>query len=179
MNSSPKFLFITITIFLAALSRLLPHPFNFTPIGAMALFGGAYFSNKKLSFIIPLVAMFVSDCLIGFHNTIVYVYVSFILITIIGIFISKNINARNIVLASLTSSFLFFIISNFGVWVSDSTSHGIIGLFNTYFIAIPFYNNDPLGSFLFNNILGDLFFNGVLFGSYYLAKNMYPLLARA
>ncbi|HET7819819.1 MAG TPA: DUF6580 family putative transport protein [Bacteroidia bacterium] len=179
MNSSPKFLFITITIFLAALSRLLPHPFNFTPIGAMALFGGAYFSNKKLSFIIPLVAMFASDCLIGFHNTILYVYVSFILITFIGIFISNKINAKNIILASLTSSFLFFIISNLGVWMSDSTSHGMIGLFNTYFAAIPFYNNEPLGSFLFNNILGDLFFNGVLFGSYYLAKTRYPLLARA
>ena len=63
--------------------------------------------------------------------------------------------------------------------MSDSTSHGMIGLFNTYFAAIPFYNNEPLGSFLFNNILGDLFFNGVLFGSYYLAKTRYPLLARA
>src|ERR1700741_1304547 len=93
---TPRFLFISIAIGLAAISRILPHPFNFTPIGAMALFGGESFANKKIAFLIPILAMFLSDCMlelisgIGFHGTIGYVYASFVLITGIGIYIRHN-----------------------------------------------------------------------------------------
>jgi len=176
---TPRFVFITTAIFLAALSRLLPHPFNFTPIGAMALFGGACFSNNKIAFSIPILSMLVSDCIIGFHNTLLYVYASFMLITLIGMYLRHNAKAGNIIAASLISSLLFFIITNFGVWATDSTSHGLSGLISTYTLAIPFYTNDLFGNFFLNTIMGDLFFNGILFGALYLAKVKFPALVKA
>ena len=176
---SPRFLFITIAIVLAALSRVLPHPFNFTPIGAMALFGGACLSDKRIAFLVPLMAMLISDCILGFHNTLLYVYVSFIIITFIGMYIRNNAKTGTIILASLVSSLLFFLITNFGVWASDPTSLGMTGLINTYLVAIPFYSHDIFGSFFLNTIMGDLFFNGLLFGSLYFAQAKFPALAKA
>ncbi|MBI4947608.1 MAG: hypothetical protein HY840_14555 [Bacteroidetes bacterium] len=182
---TPRFLFITATIILAAISRVLPHPPNFTPIGAMALFGGACFVNKKITFIIPLLAMFISDCIleliagIGFHDTIIYVYASFALITLIGINIRNNAKANNIILASLISSVLFFAITNFGVWAATGFAFGMKGLLNTYIIAIPFYGNTPFGSFFVNTVIGDIFYCGILFGSLYLAKIKFPALRAA
>lgn len=174
---TPKFLFVTIAILIAAISRVLPHPPNFTPIAAMALFGGACLSNKKFAFIIPLLAMFISDCIIGFHNTMIYVYASFILITFIGNYIRSNSRAGNIILASLVSSILFFIITNFGVWASGGFELGMKGLINIYLIAIPFYGNSMFGSFFANTIMGDLFYCGILFGSLYFAKSKFSALA--
>jgi len=179
---TPRFIFITCAIVLAAISRVLPHPPNFTPIGAMALFGGACFANKKFAFIVPLAAMFISDCMlqlisgIGFHNTMIYVYASFVLITFTGVYIRNNAKAGNVILASLISSILFFVITNFGVWASTGYVMGMQGLLNTYLIAIPFYSNSIFGSFFANTIVGDLFFSGILFGSYYFAKSKFPVL---
>lgn len=180
---TPRFLFITAAIFLAAISRVLPHPFNFTPIAAIALFGGACLTDKRIAFIIPLLAMIVSDLMleaiagIGFHNTILYVYSSFILITFIGIYIRNNAKAGNIIVASLISSLLFFLITNFGVWAAGGFQFGFSGLSATLLAGIPFYNNELFGSFFFNTIIGDLFFNGVLFGSFYFAKTKFPILS--
>lgn len=182
---SPRFLFLTITILIAAFSRILPHPYNFTPIGAIALFGGALFPDKKVAFAIPLISMVLSDIFlqlisgIGWHNTILYVYGSFILITFIGIYLRRNICARNIILASLVSSILFFLITNFGVWVVSRFKGGLQGLIATYALGIPFYNNDIFGSFLFNTIAGDLFYCSVLFGGFYLVQLKFPALAKA
>ncbi len=87
--------FITLSaILLAAVSRVFPHFNNFTPIAAMALFGGVYFSDKRLAFIVPLLAMILSDVILelttgwGFHNTIVYVYVAFIITSAIGLYVT-------------------------------------------------------------------------------------------
>ena len=182
---TPRFLFITIAIVLAAISRVLPHPFNFTPVAAMALFGGALFTDKRIAFIIPLLAMFISDCIlelvsgIGFHNTIIYVYASFVLITFIGIYIRNNAKTGNIILASLISSILFFLITNGGVWAAGGFEFGLSGLLTTLLAGIPFYNNEIFGSFFFNTIAGDLFYCGILFGSYYFAKAKFPALAKA
>ena len=183
-NITPQFLFLSITILLAAISRILPHPPNFTPIGAIALFGGACFAEKKYAFIIPLLAMLISDCIYvpyssstGFHNTMLYVYASFILITCIGIYIRANAKAGNIVVASVISSLLFFVITNFGVWAAGGFQLGAAGLLNTYIIAIPFYNHSITGSFFANTLAGDLFYCSILFGSYYFAKSKFPVLA--
>ncbi|MEK6614790.1 MAG: DUF6580 family putative transport protein [Bacteroidota bacterium] len=184
-KNTSGFLFITIAILLAAISRVIPHPFNFTPIGAMALFGGVCFTDKRLAFILPLLAMFLSDYLlelvsgIGFHTTIIYVYASFVLITFIGIIIRNNIKAGNIILASLISSILFFLITNFGVWAAGGFEFGLSGLLTTYLAGIPFYNNEIFGSFFFNTIAGDLFYCGILFGSFYFARSKFPALAKA
>lgn len=182
--STPRFLFIASAILLAAISRVLPHPFNFTPIAAMALFGGALLTDKRIAFIIPLLAMVISDLLlelisgIGWHNTILYVYASFVLITFIGIYMRKNLKAGNIILASLVSSILFFLITNFGVWAADGFKFGLSGLLTAYLAGIPFYNHELFGSFFFNTLAGDLFYCGILFGSFYFVRLKFPVLAK-
>ena len=174
--TTPRFWFLTITILIAAISRLLPHIPNFTPIAAMALFGGTYFENKQSAFLVPLLSMFLSDCLIqltagtGFHITIVPVYISIALIAGIGMFVKKNITVQSIVLGSLVSSVLFFMITNFAVWLAYNFDQGITGLVTTYVMGIPFFRN---------TIAGDLFFNGILFGSFYFAQKRIPALIKA
>lgn len=159
-NLIEKLIVPSLIVITAASMRLLPHPANFAPIGAMALFGGASISNKKLAIILPLVTMFVSDLSLGFHNTMVWVYGSFILITLLGIGLRKQMNIGNLLLASVASSLLFFVITNFGVWFSGTMyDKTFAGLLECYYMGLPFFRN---------TFLGDLFYNGLIFGSYYL-----------
>ena len=140
--------------------RLLPHLPNFTPIAAIALFGGVYL-NKKYALILPLVAMFISDIFIGFHDTMLYVYGSFLLTGLMGLWLRKHKNVVNILGASFASALLFFLISNFGVWIQGMYARDISGLFQSYVMAIPFFKN---------MLLGNLFYTGLLFGSFELVK---------
>ncbi|PIZ68170.1 hypothetical protein COY12_00625, partial [Candidatus Roizmanbacteria bacterium CG_4_10_14_0_2_um_filter_33_96] len=103
---------VSVVILLAVVARLIPHAPNFVPIGGLALFSGANFKNR-IALLIPLAAMFISDIFLGFHSTIPYVYVSFIIIALIGGLIKTN-KWQSLALASLTSSVLFFLITNFG-----------------------------------------------------------------
>jgi hypothetical protein len=166
---SPKFWILTLMIFAAAFIRLLPHPPNFAPIAAMALFGGAYFNKKWAAFIVPLAAMFVTDLILGFHETMWAVYLSFALIVVIGMTMLKTKKVSSIFFASVISSVSFFIITNFGIWLSTSYySKTGVGLAACYTAAIPFFHQ---------TLLSDLFFVGVLFGLYHLAKLKFPVLA--
>lgn len=166
----PRFIFITSAIFVAALLRLLPHWPNFTPVAAMALFGGAYLNRKWMAFVIPVSAMLIADLIIGFHSYMLAVYLSFALIVIIGVRLKKRIRTSNVLLASVCSSILFFIITNLAVWYgSPFYSQDIQGLTRCFALAIPFFNN---------GILGDLFYSGVLFGGFYLAQLRFPVLAK-
>jgi hypothetical protein len=151
-----SFLLAVLLIVFAALSRFVPHPDNFTPIAAMALFGGVYF-GRRYALIIPLAAMVVSDYFIGFHNTIPYVYGSFILAGLIGIWLQKHKSVGWIVGGTLTSSVLFFVVTNFGVWVTGGYPQSFGGLVECYVAAIPFFRN---------TVLGDLVYVAVLFGLY-------------
>ncbi len=147
-------------IAIAVVLRLLPHPANFAPIAAMALFGGAYL-NKKYALIVPIAAMFLSDFFLGFHNTIPFVYGSFLLTGVIGLWLRKHKNVHNIIFASLVSSILFFIITNFGVWMVETMyPKTIAGLIECYSAGIPFFRN---------TILGDLSYVGIFFGGYEIA----------
>ena len=154
-------------ILMAALSRFLPHPPNFTPIAAMALFSGAFLKNKKLSLIVPIGAMLLSDAILefykpgyGFHATTPYVYGSLMLITLLGITLQKNRKPGNAFGASLLGTLLFFLITNFGTWLSQSLyPHTGTGLLECYTMGLPF---------LKYSFTGDLFFNLVLFGGYYI-----------
>jgi hypothetical protein len=164
---SKRFIFLSGLIFTAALIRLIPHPPNFAPITAMALFGGAYFSNKKFAFIIPLAAMFVTDLILGFHNTMWAVYLSFIVIVLIGMSI-KNKKITNIALASVGSSILFFVLTNFAFWTTGLLYYkNLTGLAQCYVAAIPFFHN---------TVIGDLIYTAVLFGTFELAKAKLPKL---
>ena len=165
-NSTSRFWFVCIMILAAAFTRLIPHPPNFTAVGAIALFGGAYFSDKKFAFIVPLLAMLLSDLIIGFHNEMLSVYLSFIIIVGIGIRLSMNIKLKNVVAASLLSSIIFFVLTNFQMWIQSTLyAKNITGLIACYVAAIPFFHH---------TVLGDLFFVGLLFGLFAAIQVKFP-----
>ncbi len=144
-------------IAIAVVLRLIPHPANFAPIGAMALFGGAYL-NKKYALAVPLLAMFVSDLFLGFHNTMGFVYGSFLFIGILGLWLRRHKNVRNVIGAAFVSSILFFLITNLGVWlVSNIYPKTVAGLIECYIAAIPFFRN---------TLVGDLFYTAMFFFGY-------------
>jgi hypothetical protein len=172
-----RFVVLTGMILAAAASRLIPHPPNFSPIGALALFGGACFPSKRTAFLVPLAAMLVSDLAIGllrgdlslgFHGLIPVVYGSFALIVCLGFWLRRRRNAMPIAGAALASSIIFFVLTNFGVWAFGSwypkTWEGLVGC---YVAAIPFFHN---------TLLGDAFYVSVLFGGLALAEKRWPVL---
>lgn len=149
-------------IVIAVLLRLVPHIPNMTPIAAMALFGGAYL-NKKYALLVPLAAMVVSDLFLGFSQITFFVYISFLLIGGLGLLLRHHKTMPWIIGASLASSILFFILTNFGVWVLyNFYPKTIAGLMECYIAGIPFFRN---------TIIGDLFYTGVFFGGYELVRS--------
>jgi hypothetical protein len=165
-----KILFAAGLILAAAFTRLIPHYPNFTAVGAIALFGGIYLPNKKLAFAVPFIAMLLTDLIIGFHHTMWAVYLSFGLIVLIGMQVSKNKKVSNILLGTLSSSVLFFVITNFAQWISDPFyAKTGAGLAQCFTLAIPFFSYTALG---------DMFYVAILFGVYELAKTKLPVLQR-
>lgn len=151
----------TVIILLAVVARLIPHAPNFAPIGGLALFSGANFKSK-LALAIPLSAMFFSDIFLGFHKTIPYVYMSFIIIALIGGLI-KNNKWQSIFGASLASSVIFFLITNFGVWATGSMyPKNLAGLIQSYGFGVPFFRN---------TLISDLFYSFSFFYGYRFLSN--------
>ncbi|HKJ33661.1 MAG TPA: DUF6580 family putative transport protein [Balneolales bacterium] len=165
-----RYLVITGLIVLAAVARLLPHLPNFTPIIAIALFGGAYFADKRLAFAVPFAAMFASDLLLGFHSTMIFVYIGFALAVGLGMLIRNQISILTVGGAALAGAIIFFLITNFGVWLTGMmypmTFQGLIA---SYAAGIPFFRY---------SILGDLIYSGVLFGAFEYAKYKLPALQK-
>ena len=163
----------------AAFTRLFPHPPNFTAIGAMAIFGGSVISNKKLAFLLPLAALFLSDIALqafgitqGFYGSQIFVYGAFIIITALAMFIKKR-NVLTLSFAAVWSGAIFFVISNFGTWVmgyGNLYPKTIAGLGACFAAAIPFYKNEFFGNFILNSIYGNLFFSAILFSAYYVME---------
>lgn len=168
---SPRVALIGGIILIGALMRLMPHWPNFTPIAAMALFGGAYIQKKHLAFLIPLAALLLSDLFLGFHKWMIAVYLSFVLVVMLGMWLKSRVKVGSVLLATVASSLLFFIITNFAVWIgSPFYPQNLAGLIECYSLAVPFLNN---------GILGDLFFSTVFFGGFYLAQQRFPVLKKA
>jgi len=143
-------------ILILALARLIPHPPNFTPIIAVAIMSGYFFKNINLSFLILIVAMLVSDLFIGFYENVIFVYASLLLITFVFYKISDKINFKNLFIYSFAGSLIFFIVSNFGVWVLGSPGvydiayeKNLNGLVECYILAIPFFGNTFLSTVIF------------------------------
>ena len=107
-----KHFIIALIMVLAAFSRLIPHPPNFTPVTAIALFGGLYLSNKAMAYALPLTVMAISDLFLGFSSITFFVYFAFLIVSFIG-----TQSKKPSFLAILISSISFFIITNFGVWI--------------------------------------------------------------
>ena len=107
-NISPQFTAGIVLIVLSAITRLIPHPFNFTAVGAMALFSGANFKDKRIAFLMPVIVMFLTDLIIGFHFSILPVYTCFAFTVWLGTRIKNKQNFVPIVITSLVSSVVFF-----------------------------------------------------------------------
>lgn len=155
-------------IFTGALFRFIPHWPNFTPIAAMALFGGAYLGRKHLAYLLPFAAMFLSDLILGLHKDMWAVYVAFGMTVTIGIAIRNRIGFTSVVTASVVSSVLFFLVTNFAAWLSSPFyPQTFTGLMQSYLAGLAFFNNGSLGlSFFLNELTGSLFYNGLFFGAY-------------
>ncbi len=160
-------LIILLLVICGACTRLIPHPFNFTAIGAIALFAGARLDNKYLAFLVPILAMVSTDLLLGFGGIdMVSVYFSLLLIVALGLLIKKKISFLSVGVGSIASSMLFYLITNFAVWPGNALyAQDLSGLLNSYIAGIPFFRNQ---------VLGDLFYNALLFGSFYFAERNIP-----
>ena len=155
-------------IALAAVMRLVPHPPNFTPVGAMALFSGAYFGRRALAFVAPIGALVLSDLVLGFYHGMATVYLATASIVLVGWFALNRVSPVRVGLAALASSTLFFIITNLGMWLfSGFYPRTLAGLETCYVAAIPFFQN---------TIAGDLFYAALLFGGFRIAETVAPKL---
>jgi len=155
-------------ILLAAALRLVPHPPNFTPIGAMALFSGAYLGRRAIAFAAPLGALLLSDLVLGFYHGQATVYFSVALIAMLGMLALSRVSVLRIGTAAVASSVLFFVITNFGVWLfTDFYPRTLAGLEACYVAAIPFFQN---------TVAGDLFYATLLFGGFRVAELLAPKL---
>jgi hypothetical protein len=155
-------------ILVAAALRLVPHPPNFTPIGAIALFSGAYLGRRGLAFAAPIGALLLSDAILGFYSGMAFQYFSVALVVLLGWLALSRVTVLRLGIAAVASSVLFFAISNFGVWlVSGMYPNDASGLVACYVAAIPFFQN---------TVAGDLFYTTLLFGGFKLAEILMPSL---
>jgi len=153
-----------------ALLRILPHPWNFTPIAAMALFGGAHFQTRRAAFAVPLGTLFLSDIVLGLYPHMWYQYFCFALVVCIGWAIRNRSSAIVTMAAAVTSSVLFFVVNNFGVWwLENLYPKNWQGLMACYTAALPFFQ----GTFF-----GDLMYTALFFGAFHLAERRFPALQR-
>lgn len=158
-----ELLTVLFLIGLGVMARFLPHPPNFVPIAALALFGGVYLP-RKLAFVTPLAAMLISDIFIGFYDVLVMisVYFSFLLVAALGLWLRKHKKWYTVGGSATVSALLFFIITNFAVWVfTPWYSKTVAGIIQCYLLALPFFRN---------TLLSDLFYTFSFFGIYELAN---------
>lgn len=176
---APGPLALTGLILLAALTRLLPHPPNFSPVEAIALFGGAYFASRQWALVVPLVVMFLSDLALGLVHGGIYfeyftsagfwlVYACIALSTVLGFGLRGKVSGGRVLGYSLIGSLLFFIVTNFGAWLgSPMYPQTAAGLSAAYVAGIPF---------LKWTVLGTLFYSALLFGGFALLRHKVPAL---
>lgn len=148
---------ILYTIIILAISRIIPHPPNFTPILAMAVTMPMLTSDRYVGLLVPLLAMFVSDIFIGLHNTMIWVYMSFIAVTLASYVFIKQFKFVNVLTMSLLSSLLFFVVTNFGVWTSGYYGYTLTGLITCYIMAIPFFTNTVLSTIFYSTLITALY----------------------
>ena len=146
-----KEIFPITLILILALSRLIPHPPNFTPIIAVAILSGYFFKNLYFSFLVLIVSMIIADFFIGFYDNMFVVYLSLMLISFTFYRIGSKLNYKNLFLFSLFGSLIFFVITNFGVWaLGNLYEKNLKGLIYCYIAAIPFFKNTLFSTIIFS-----------------------------
>ena len=166
-----RFTLLAGMILVAAASRLIPHPPNFIPLAALALFGGASFASKRAAFFVPLAGLFLSDLVLGLYTITPVVYCSFALITCLGFWLRRRQNIWRIAGATVAGAALFFVLTNFGVWlIGGLYRRAWAGLVDCFVAAIPFFRN---------TLISDLLYSALLFGGLALAEKRWPILAES
>ena len=172
-------LMLAALIFIAALTRVIPHPPNFSPIEAVALFGGAYFAKRHWALLVPLLAMFASDLVLGLAKGGLYwgyfasagyllVYACIALSTLLGFGLRGRVGAGSVLAYSLAGSLLFFVLTNAGVWAFGAMyPHNAAGLAAAFIAGVPFFQW---------TVLGTLFYAALLFGGFELLRRQVPAL---
>ncbi len=147
---------IALLVAIGIAMRLMPHLPNFTPIGALAVWGGMRLAPGK-NMLFVLATMVISDLFLGFHSTVWYVYGSLLLVTLLA---SRfPVKVGTVIGAPLLGSVLFFLVTNFGVWQTTTMyPHTLAGLIQSYAMAIPFFKS---------SLMGDVFYSAVVFGAEY------------
>lgn len=191
MNS--RTLVVAGMVVLAALTRLVQHPPNFWAVTALALFGAAYLPSRKLALVLPVAAVVVSDLLLevltrqgwvtgwmatgrGFHLMMWVICGTTALIALLGFTLRKHRTIPAVAGVTLLGSLVFYLVTNFGVWALDpyypqsSYPHTAAGLWDCYYNGLPFFRNQ---------LLGDAFYAGLMFGGFALAEKRVPALARS
>jgi hypothetical protein len=155
-------------IALAAVLRVVPHPWNFTPVGAMALFSGAVVKDRRLAFLFPLLALFVGDVFVGFHKLMPLVYASYLINVALGDRIRNRRTVPRISAITLLGAIQFFLVTNFAVWAFlDSYPRTSAGLIDCYIVGIPLF---------WNTLAGDALYAVLFFGGFALAERLFPVL---
>jgi len=158
-----EFIIVIVFILIGVSLRLLPHPPNFAPIAAIALFGGVYLS-RKIAFTLPIAAMVISDIFIGYYELklMASVYGSFLLCVILGFWLKKHKKWYTVGGSAILCSILFFLITNFAFWAfTPFYAKTFSGIIQCYLMALPFFKN---------TLLGDLFYVTAFFGSYEMVR---------
>ena len=158
-----------VLIGLAAALRIAPHPWNFTPVGTMALFSGAVLNDRRLAFAFPLLALFAGDLFVGFYNlsVMLIVYASFLVSVAIGLWLRDRRTIARISLATLIGAIQFFLVTNFAAWqFLGGYPHDPSGLRACYIAGIPLF---------WNTLAGDAAYAALLFGGYALAERFIPV----
>ena len=174
-----KLLLIILFIAVIFFGRVLPHPYNFTPLIAVTLLSSFAISNRMLALVVPLMGFWLSDLFMNnvvyagyysnftiFNSGMIWTYGAILLVGLMGSSFINKISSGKVVLASLSGSTIFYIISNFGVWaLSPMYAKSFAGLIQCYSLALPFYGS---------SLIGDLLYCSLLFGAYQLvfSKNI-------
>ena len=155
-------------ITLSAVLRIVPHPWNLTPVGAMALFSGTMFRNRWTAFLLPLASLFAGDLFVGFHKLMLIVYASFAISVAIGRWLCENRSLARIGGAVFLGAAQFFVITNFAMWaLGGYYPKTAAGLATCFMAGVPFF---------WNTLGGDALYAGILFGAFALAEKMLPAL---
>jgi hypothetical protein len=162
-----QFVIAAVLILVAAAVRILPHPMNFTPIGAMAVFSGSLFRNRWAAFMLPLAALFAGDLFVGLYKLMFIVYISFLASVAIGRRLARSRTLARIGGAVFLGALQFFVVSNFALWaLGGFYARTLAGLSTCFANALPLF---------WNTLAGDIFYAAVLFGGYALAENIFHL----
>lgn len=160
-----RFLAAATMILIAAVLRILPHPWNFTPVGAMAVFSGSLFGNRWVAFLLPLAALFAGDLFVGLYQLMFVVYVSFAFSVAIGRWLAQSRTVTRIGGAVFLGALQFFLVTNFAVWaLGGFYPRTATGLSTCFSNAVPYF---------WNTLAGDFVYAAILFGGYALAEHLF------